>query len=141
MLVRNFVGGVVFSGDKVLLVKNDKNEWVLPREMMHDGELANEVALKKIREESGVPAEIVSPAGQTNYECSCITRQSPFCNKTTWYIMKSLNESENLPEDKNLKCGSFVKVEEAINLIEPNQDKSLINLSFRKYRELVHSVN
>lgn len=137
MLVRKFVGGVVFSGDKVLLLKNEKNEWVLPREMMHDGELSNEVAVKKIEEESGVLAEIVSTAGQTNYEFASVTRQKPFCNKTTWYIMKSLKENENIIGSEKPGCVSFIKVDEAMNIIGPSQDKSLVNLSFKKYRELV----
>ena len=31
MLFRNCAGGIVFSGEKVLLIKNDKDEWVMPK--------------------------------------------------------------------------------------------------------------
>ena len=31
MLYRNCAGGVVFFKDQVLLLKNDKGEWVLPK--------------------------------------------------------------------------------------------------------------
>lgn len=138
MLVRNYVGGVVFSGDKVLLLRNDKDEWVLPRTVMQDGEIPNEVAVKKIGEGSGIAAEIVCTAGHTNYEFSCVTRQKPFCNKTTWYIMKSLNENSNEVRKKDNKPGRicFFKVDKAMDIISSNQDKSLVNLSFKKYREL-----
>jgi len=137
MLVRSYVGGVVFSGDKVLLLRNEKDEWVLPRTVMQDGEIPNEVAVKKIGEGSGIAAEIVCTAGQTNYEFSSVTRQKPFCNKTTWYIMKSLNENLNEVRKKDNKperiC--FFKVDKAMDIISSNQDKSLVNLSFKKYRE------
>lgn len=136
MLVRKFAGGVVFSGDKVLLIKNEQEEWALPRELMHDGELSNEVALKKIRNDSGIMVEIVSAAGQTNYEYYPVTRQKPFCNKTTWYIMKSLDENKNENETSKSKFGNFFKVDEAMNMIGYKQDKSLVNLSFKKYKEL-----
>jgi|BioPla2DNA2_1021312.scaffolds.fasta_scaffold14940_1 hypothetical protein len=138
MLVRNYVGGVVFSGDKVLLLKNEKGEWVLPRRVMQDGEIPNVVAVKKIEEGSGIVAEIVCTAGQTNYEFSCVTRQKPFCNKITWYIMKSLNEnvSEAGKKGNKLQQISFVKVDKAMDIIASNQDRSLVNLSFKKYREL-----
>ncbi|NLD48153.1 MAG: NUDIX domain-containing protein [Clostridiaceae bacterium] len=135
MLVRNFAGGVVFSGDKVLLTKNEKDEWVLPRELMHNGELSNEVALKKIRDESGVKVQIISSSGDTNYEYYPATRQKTFCNKTTWYIMKSLNENETQQETCSSKFVNFFNVDEAMNIIGKNQDKSLINLSFKKYKE------
>lgn len=143
MLVRNFAGGVVFSGDKVLLVKNEKDEWVLPRKLIHNGELSNEVALKKIRDESGVGVQIISSSGDTNYEYYPATRQKTFCNKTTWYIMKSLNENKPLNENENRQeaCSSkfadFFNVDEAMNIIRQNQDKSLINLSFKKYKEYI----
>lgn len=136
MLVKNFAGGVVFSEDKVLLLKNEKDEWVLPKGMMHQGELSDEVALKKVREEAGVQAEIVSSVGQINYELSSITRQRPFYNKITWYIMKSLNENNMINESRPSVCGGFFKVEEAMSLINDNKDKSLLNLYFRKYKEL-----
>ena len=31
MIVRNCAGGIVFTGDKVLLVANDKEEWGFPK--------------------------------------------------------------------------------------------------------------
>ncbi|HOM02881.1 MAG TPA: NUDIX hydrolase [Acetivibrio sp.] len=134
MLMRNFAGGVVFSGDKVLLLKNEKDEWVLPRGIMHDGELSSEAAVRKIREESGIATEIVFTAGQTNYEFSSTTHKKPFCNKTTWYIMKSLNE-ENKIKKGSSRFMDFVRVDEAMNLINSGHDKSLVSLSYKKYRE------
>ena len=121
MIVRNYAGGVVFSGDRVLLSKNEKDKWILPRSKISKGELSNEVVKRKI-EESGILAEFVSTAGYTNYEYSSNPRQKPFCNKTTWYIMKAQKQNEN-----------FFKIDEAMKLIEENQEKPLINLSFKKY--------
>ncbi len=136
MLVRNCAGGVVFSGEKVLLLKNDKGEWVLPKGVMRNGDLSSEVALKRVREETGVSAEIVSTAGRTNYEFFSVTRQKPVCNKITWYIMKSLNDDYEINKEESFTKGGFYKVDEAIDLITYSQDKSLLNLSFQKFREL-----
>ncbi|TYQ16806.1 UNVERIFIED_CONTAM: hypothetical protein Cloal_3379 [Acetivibrio alkalicellulosi] len=130
MIVRNYAGGVVFSEDKVLLFKNENDKWMLPREKLSEGELSNEVALNKIQKESGVSAQIISTVGHTNYDYYAVSRQKPFCNKITWYIMKSQNEKDNE------KCTSFFKIDEAMKLIDENQEKSLINLSFKKYKEL-----
>ncbi|GAE89448.1 NUDIX hydrolase [Acetivibrio straminisolvens] len=133
--MRSFAGGVVFSGDKVLLLKNERDEWVLPRGVMHDGELSSEAAVRRIREESGIATEIVFTAGQTSYEFSSTTHKKPFCNKTTWYIMKSLN-GENKMKNNSSRFMDFVRIDEAMNLINSGHDKSLVSLSYKKYREL-----
>ncbi|MCX8128585.1 MAG: NUDIX hydrolase [Clostridia bacterium] len=136
MLVRNCAGGVVFSGEKVLLLKNEKGEWVLPKGIIRNGDLSNEVALKRVKEEAGVSAEIISTAGRTHYEFFSVTRQRPVCNKITWYIMKSLNEEYNVNKQENFTDGGFFKIDEALERVTYSQDKSLLNLSFQKLKDL-----
>lgn len=140
MLVRNCAGGVIFSGEKVFLLQNEKGEWVLPKGIVRSGDLTNEVALKRVREEAGISAEIVSTAGNTSYEFFSVTRQKPICNKIVWYIMKSLNEDYNIIEKAKFTNGGYFKVDEAINMVTYSQDKSLVNLSYRKFRELAQVV-
>jgi len=136
MLVRNCAGGVVFCGEKVFLLKNEKGEWVLPKGIMRNGDLSNEVAVRRVKEEAGISAEIVSTAGRTNYEFFSVTRQKPVCNKITWYIMKSPSESYKIVEEDKFVDGGFFSLDEAIRLITYSQDKSLLNLSYQKYREM-----
>jgi len=66
--MRNCAGGVVFNGDQVFILKNDKGEWVLPKGVIRNGNLATEVALRRVKEEAGIDAEIISTAGETCYE-------------------------------------------------------------------------
>jgi 8-oxo-dGTP pyrophosphatase MutT (NUDIX family) len=135
MLVRNCAGGVVFHNNKVFLLKNEKGEWVLPKGVMKNGDLPNEVALKRLEEEAGISADIVSTAGNTSYEFFSVTRQRPVCNRITWFIMKSRNADFRLGEQK-FSDGGFFDIDEAINRITYSQDKSLLNLSYQKYKEL-----
>ena len=39
MIVRHCAGGVVFYANKVLLVKNDRGEWTLPKGKIYKDEL------------------------------------------------------------------------------------------------------
>jgi predicted NUDIX family NTP pyrophosphohydrolase len=137
MLVRNCAGGIVFHNDKVLILKNDKGEWVLPKGVVRNGELSNEVALNRVKVEAGVYAEIVSPAGRSNYEFFSVSRQKPVCNKIIWYIMKSSADDYSVNKNEDFIDGGFFNVKEAIKMITYSQDKSLMNLSYRKFRELV----
>jgi 8-oxo-dGTP pyrophosphatase MutT (NUDIX family) len=136
MLVRNCAGGVVFCGNKVFLLKNEKGEWVFPKGVLRPGEQPNDVALKRVREEADIEAEIVSTAGSTNYEFFSVTRQKPVCNKIIWYIMKSNDFSFKINEDEKFINAGYFDVDDAMKLVTYSQDKSLLNLSFRRYKEL-----
>lgn len=137
MLVRNCAGGVVFNQGKVFLLKNEKGEWVFPKGVIRNGELSNEVALNRVKEEAGISAEIISTAGHTSYEFFSVTRQKPVCNKITWYIMQALNNDYAVNREENFFDGGYYDIDEAMNLITYNQDRSLLNFSYEKFKELV----
>lgn len=137
MLVRNCAGGVVFNDDKVFLLKNEKGEWVFPKGVIRNGDLSNEVAVRRVNEETGITAEIISTAGRTNYEFFSVTRQKPVCNKITWYIMKSLNDEYEVNKDESFTDGGYFNIEEAMQLVTYNQDRALLNLSYKRFKELV----
>ncbi len=139
MLVRNCAGGVVFSGEKVFLLKNEKDEWVLPKGVLKNGDYPDEVALRRVKEETGIQAKIVSTAGNTNYEFFSVTRQRPVCNKITWYIMKSLDDKFEVNKDENFTDGGYFTIEEALKKITYSQDRALINCSYSKYNEVEDS--
>lgn len=79
----------MFCGDKVFLLRNEKEEWVLPKGVIRDKRLAQDVALDRVFKEAGIKAQIISPAGQTSYEFYSITRHQPVCNRITWYVMRA----------------------------------------------------
>jgi len=134
MIVRNCAGGVVFSGEKVFLLKNEKDEWVLPKGVIKNGDYPDEVAKKRVKDETGINAEIITTAGNTNYEFFSVTRQRPVCNKITWFIMKSLDDGYEINKEENFSEGGYFTIEEALRKITYSQDKSLITVSFSKYK-------
>jgi 8-oxo-dGTP pyrophosphatase MutT (NUDIX family) len=137
MLVRNCSGGIVFSGDQVLLLQNEKHEWVFPKGVIRNGEFPDEVATRRVMLEAGVKARIISSAGRTNYEFYSISRQRPVCNKIVWYIM-TCDVADAVPnESQNFLGGGFFPVDEALEKVTYSQDKSLLMLSYQKYKELV----
>lgn len=139
MIVRNCAGGVVFNDNKVLLLKNEKGEWVFPKGVIRNGDLSQEVALKRVNEEAGISAEIVSTIGHTNYEFFSVTRQKPVCNKVAWFIMKSSDEKVNISEKDKFKEGGFYDIKEALKLVTYSQDKAILNLSYRSFIEMMEN--
>lgn len=135
MLTRICAGGVVFFADKVLILKNEKDEWVLPKGVIRPGKLAQEVAIERQKIEAGVNAKIVSCVGETCYEFYSVTRHKPVCNQITWFLMEAANDKCEPNAELGFSDGGFFPVEEAIEKITYSQDKSLVRLSYKKYKQ------
>ncbi len=140
MLIRNCAGGLVFNGESVFILKNDKGEWVFPKGKILEDELSSEAAIRKVSDEGGVNAEIVSVAGDTAYEFYSITREQPVCNKITWFVMESDSPNYIINTDEGFRDGGFFCIEDAMKLITYSQDRSLLTLSNEKYIEIKNEV-
>ena len=137
MLFRKCAGGVVFYGDKVFLIQNDKMEWGLPKGVVRNGLTEEEVAKSRVHDEGGVDADIFSTAGATSYEFYSISRRKPVCNEITWYIMTAKNEHYSVNKDQGFLEGGFFPFEEAVEKITYSQDKSLLRNAYERYREKI----
>jgi len=65
-------GGVVYreragGGFEVALIRTHEQRWQLPKGWIEDGEPAERAAVREVREEAGVDAEIVAPLGDVAY--------------------------------------------------------------------------
>lgn len=136
MLFRSCAGGVVFFGNEVFLLQNDKNEWVLPKGAIREGFLSSEVALRRVEDETGIQAEIVSPAGETAYEFYSVTRKMPVCNEITWYIMRAKDAQFSVNKGEGFIGGGYYLMDEALRRITYSQDKALVNQAYRKYSQI-----
>ncbi len=137
MLIRNCSGGIVFFGDNVLLLQNEKREWVFPKGVIRADDTPEDVALKRVQIEAGIKARIISSAGRTNYEFYSISRQRPVCNKIVWYIMTTEQEIVTPNKAQDFQDGGFFPVDDALEKVTYSQDKSLLMLSYQKFKELV----
>lgn len=135
MIFRNCAGGIVFYRNKVLILKNEKNEWVLPKGII-DGSIPTQTALNRVRKEAGVEAYILSTAGQTSYEFYSISRKTPVCNEIIWYVMEAVDDNYEINKELGFVDCGFYKIKDALEMITYSQDKSIVNLSFKKYKLL-----
>lgn len=134
MIVRDCAGGVVFFGESVFLLKNEKEEWVLPKGRIRNGRISSEVALERVRIETGLEATIISPAGETSYQFFSATRRAHVCNRIVWYIMQSNSNKYKLDKELQFTDGKFFSINEAIEKATFEQEKSLISYGYKKYK-------
>jgi len=133
MRLRNCAGGIVFHEDKVLLIRNDKGDWVFPKGVIREGNQATVVAVQRVKHETGVDAVILAPAGETYYEFFSVSRRLPICNRISWFIMKAENEECHINKEEGFQDGGFFPVNDAAEMITYSQDKALMRLSYEKF--------
>ncbi len=137
MLVRNCSGGIVFYGDEVLLIRNEKYEWSFPKGVIRSVEKPEDVAIDRVFTETGIQAIVLAPAGRTNYEFYSVTRQKPVCNKIVWYVMKAKDPGTVIEPIADAIEGGFVPIRDALEKVTYSQDKSLLMMAYQRYKELV----
>ena len=136
MIVRNCAGGIVFCGDKVLMLLNDKHEWAFPKGVVRAGQKLADIAIKRIRIEAGVEASIIAPCGKTKYEFFSVTRKKPVHNNVSWFVMHAASEETKASAEDGFTDAKFFTMEEALETITYSQDKSLLMMAYQRYREL-----
>ena len=133
MLYRDCAGGVVFFENKVLLLQNEKDEWVLPKGLITAGKLPSEVAVARVRAEAGVEAEVVCTAGSTSYEFYSQTRKKPVCNEVTWYAMRAKSDVCRPSRADGFRDGCFEPVDVAVKKATYSRDRALIRAAWERY--------
>lgn len=133
MIVRNCAGGVVFCGDKIFLLKNDKGEWGLPKGAIREKRSRRETALLRVKAEAGIDAKILCAAGDTSYEFYSFTRRQPVCNRIHWYVMTADSEQYSVSFEEGFTDGGFFPAQEAIEKVTYTKEKELVCAAYEKY--------
>jgi len=85
-------GGVVYQEGTpplylVVRPRRRRDEWVLPKGHIEPGESAEEAAVREVREETGVEAELVTPLGSESFD-------APGGEVTVrWFLMRRLRSA------------------------------------------------
>ncbi|MBR6879860.1 MAG: NUDIX domain-containing protein [Clostridiales bacterium] len=137
MIIRNCSGGIVFYGDKVLLLMNDKRDIAFPKGVVRDNRKLTEVAVERVKIEAGVKARIISPCGKTHYEFYSVTRRKPVHNNVSWFVMEADSDKVTPNASEGFEEGAFYPIEEAMSMITYSQDRSLLMMAYQKYKESV----
>ena len=134
MLFRKCAGGIVFHGESVFLLQNDKGEWMLPKGVIRGPASQQEVAIARVKAETGVEPEILAAVGETNYEFYSVSRRASVCNRVMWYTMRAESGAFRIAFEQGFVDGGWYPIAEALEKITYTQDKSLVRLAHEKYK-------
>ena len=111
--IRNCAGGVVFAGDDVFLLKNDKSEWIMPKGVIRDRRSARE-------------GEIVALAGRTSYDLYSQSRRKSVSNRIQWFAMRASDHRYRIAFEQGFLDGDYFPYEVAVRLLTHEQDREIL---------------
>ncbi len=118
-------GGIVFNDQgQVLITQNSSNNyWGFPKGHIEKGQTSQEAALREVKEEGGVEAEIVQKVGENKY---VFTQQGEKIFKVvTIYLMKYIS-GDIKDHDWEVSEAKWVTPDEALNTLSFSSDKKLL---------------
>lgn len=118
-------GGIVFnSKGQVLLTKHSQNKkWSFPKGLIDEGQTSEETALREVKEEGGVEAEILDKVGYSKYVYT-LNGEKIF-KVVTYYLMKYVS-GDPKDHDWEMEDAGWFEVEDALKTLDFSRDKELL---------------
>tara|TARA_B100000941_G_scaffold128714_1_gene90904 strand:+ start:1424 stop:1849 length:426 start_codon:yes stop_codon:yes gene_type:complete len=132
-------GGIVLDNNKILLVKNRKNEyvdnpksfWGFPKGHLQDGEAPKDAAKREVLEETGFIVELMDkkPLVESRYE---IFVNKEKVKKTVWFFKMNIVKAFDNEPDNEIEEVALVDYETALDLLTHEEDKKILKYVFDK---------
>lgn len=118
-------GGIVFNDrGQVLLTKHSKNKhWSFPKGLIDPGQTPQDAAIREVKEEGGVEAEILDKVGYSKYVYTL--NEEKIFKVVTYFLMK-YKSGDPKDHDWEMEQAGWFKVEDALVRLTFSQDKDLL---------------
>lgn len=133
-------GGIVYrpsktnkTGVEILLIRDAKNRWTIPKGHIEEGETARQTAEREIREETGLQEmEVLDWLGKINFRYR--RANSLVLMTTEIFLVKGLGDSDKVKSEEWMTNLGWLPANEALEKIEYDDIGKLILLALKKIR-------
>ena len=133
-------GGVIYrKSDRgvevVLILVKGGRIWGLPKGLMDKGETPEMTAVREVREESGLDGRIIEKLGDISY-WYYIQAENMKCRKTVHFYLMEYIGGNTSQHDSEVDTAEWFPLEEAIQRISYQGDKTILEKEKKKLAEL-----
>lgn len=128
-------GGVVFrmaddGGFDVALIRTHEDRWQLPKGWIEDGEEPEQTAVREVREEAGVDAEVVGPLGRIEYWYRSTYEPEParVHKFVHFFLLRYLGGSTD-DHDHEVREARWVQIDDAERMLAFKDEKRMVALA------------
>jgi 8-oxo-dGTP pyrophosphatase MutT (NUDIX family) len=128
-------GGVVVrlrddDGFDVALIRTHEGRWQLPKGWIEEGEAPEQTAVREVREEAGVDAEVVGPLGMIKYVYTSTYDPEPARVRKTVqvFLLRYLRGSTDDHDDEVTEA-RWVEIEEAERMLSFRDERRMMGLA------------
>ena len=134
----NASGGIIVKDGKILLQhRSDNKKWGLIGGMLELNETYLEGALREVKEETGVKAQIIKYVGKTNYT---FTTSKDVINKQVhWYLMMGSSYYSKPQWEEYFIDSGYYKYHEAYHLLKFSNERQILEKGYSTYMEMKKS--
>lgn len=135
-------GGVVFrkTGDKVEVVIVQvvpELRWQLPKGVIDEGETREQAALREVREEAGVDADLMDYLDTSEYWFTVDRDGEPKrCHKFVHFFLMKYRSGDVANHDHEVAEARWVKIDAALEMFAFDSDRNVV----RKAKDLIQNI-
>ena len=119
-------GAAVLSGDRCLVIRRaDRDEWVLPKGHLEEGEPPENAAAREVKEETGFDIRVREHIGETRYRFGPGLQHR---KRVEWFVAELVAGALTL--EPIFGEGAFVDEEEATARLTHEADRSIVTRAF-----------
>jgi len=119
-------GAVVFSDNRCLVIRRaDREEWILPKGHLEEGEDPAEAAAREVKEETGIDIRVREHIGETRYRFGPGLQHR---KRVEWFVAEQV--AGTLTLEAIFSEGAFVDEEEATARLTHEADRSIVTRAF-----------
>jgi len=119
-------GAVVISGDRCLVIRRaDREEWVLPKGHLEEGEPPGDAAAREVKEETGFDIRVREHIGETRYRFGPGLQHR---KRVEWFVAEQV--AGTLTLEPIFGEGAFLDEEEATARLTHEADRSIVTRAF-----------
>lgn len=131
MIKEKSCGIVVFDNNKVLLIKHNGGHISFPKGHVESNETEKETAIREVKEETGIEAEILSDKTFTN----TYSPKEGYMKDVYYFIGKKIG-GELKPQLEEVSICDFFDIDDALNTLTYEIDKNILKNAIKLYEEI-----